>query len=388
MTVGRLYFRPGVTIAAGTSRSGSGDFLAINGPVEVLAARARARLSDADTRLVNELAADVAELHLDRAPCFDDVGARLKQELELTFFLCYSIGESEGSLGLSRWSACGAPNGLRGDLDLLVGANPAFGYYDPRRPERRQRNRSLSIRQTERLTDRRPTAQLYRMLERHDVDHCDQLRVLVCEDESLLAWFGGFRETPFRARERRVLQALVPSLQARLIAEAWLTQRPLHASSLRAALEAIPDAALLVDAKARVQLANSLGRAQLEADRDGVQQSLIEALARAGGRAEAAVGEFTLVRLGARGVPACYLATRKRPLDEPLRRANAARKRWALTPRQTEVLLLVAEGLSNRAIAVRLGRSEGTVELHVSALLSRVGAESRAQLVARFWKEL
>jgi RNA polymerase sigma factor (sigma-70 family) len=53
-----------------------------------------------------------------------------------------------------------------------------------------------------------------------------------------------------------------------------------------------------------------------------------------------------------------------------------------LTPREREVLELVAEGMSNRAIAERLGNSEHTVKFHVSSLLGKLGAATRAELVA------
>ena len=53
-----------------------------------------------------------------------------------------------------------------------------------------------------------------------------------------------------------------------------------------------------------------------------------------------------------------------------------------LTPREREVLELVAEGMSNRAIAERLGNSEHTVKFQVSSLLGKLGAATRAELVA------
>ena len=49
----------------------------------------------------------------------------------------------------------------------------------------------------------------------------------------------------------------------------------------------------------------------------------------------------------------------------------------ALTPREREVLGLLAEGRSNRGIAEGLGISEGTVKAHVKAILRKLGAESR-----------
>jgi DNA-binding NarL/FixJ family response regulator len=53
----------------------------------------------------------------------------------------------------------------------------------------------------------------------------------------------------------------------------------------------------------------------------------------------------------------------------------------ALTRRETEVLTLVANGLGNREIAERLGRSSGTVKIHVENILDKLGAADRTQAV-------
>jgi DNA-binding NarL/FixJ family response regulator len=55
----------------------------------------------------------------------------------------------------------------------------------------------------------------------------------------------------------------------------------------------------------------------------------------------------------------------------------------ALTPREREVLPLLAEGLSNRAIAGRLGVSEHTTKFHVNAILTKLGARTRTEAVVR-----
>lgn len=54
-----------------------------------------------------------------------------------------------------------------------------------------------------------------------------------------------------------------------------------------------------------------------------------------------------------------------------------------LTRRETEVLALVASGLSNKRIARALELSEGTVKVHVSSILSKFGVKDRAEAVAR-----
>ena len=53
-----------------------------------------------------------------------------------------------------------------------------------------------------------------------------------------------------------------------------------------------------------------------------------------------------------------------------------------LTPRQTDILQLVAEGLTNREIAQRLGLSERTVDRHVSDTLTRMDVPTRAAAAA------
>ncbi len=54
-----------------------------------------------------------------------------------------------------------------------------------------------------------------------------------------------------------------------------------------------------------------------------------------------------------------------------------------LSAREREVLELVADGLSNKLIAERLGVSEHTAKFHVRSLLDKLGADTRADAVAR-----
>lgn len=51
----------------------------------------------------------------------------------------------------------------------------------------------------------------------------------------------------------------------------------------------------------------------------------------------------------------------------------------ALTPRETEILALIAEGLSNREIGARLFLAEKTVKNYVSGILSKLGMQRRTQ---------
>jgi DNA-binding NarL/FixJ family response regulator len=52
-----------------------------------------------------------------------------------------------------------------------------------------------------------------------------------------------------------------------------------------------------------------------------------------------------------------------------------------LTPQQVRVLMMLSEGLLNKQIAFELTVSEATVKAHVSAILQKLGVESRTQAV-------
>jgi DNA-binding NarL/FixJ family response regulator len=58
-----------------------------------------------------------------------------------------------------------------------------------------------------------------------------------------------------------------------------------------------------------------------------------------------------------------------------------ARRLASLTPQQVRVLMMLSEGLLNKQIAYELNVSEATVKAHVSAILQKLGVDSRTQAV-------
>ncbi|HVK53850.1 MAG TPA: response regulator transcription factor, partial [Burkholderiales bacterium] len=54
-----------------------------------------------------------------------------------------------------------------------------------------------------------------------------------------------------------------------------------------------------------------------------------------------------------------------------------------LTPREKEILSLLALGLTNKSIATQLDLSENTVRIHVTHILKKMGVDNRAQVVSK-----
>jgi DNA-binding NarL/FixJ family response regulator len=95
---------------------------------------------------------------------------------------------------------------------------------------------------------------------------------------------------------------------------------------------------------------------------------------------------FEAVRVIAAGQALLAPAVTRRLISEfarqhPKADASSPGALAALTPRETEVLRLVAEGLSNLEIAFRLVVTEETVKTHFSRVLSKLGLRDRTQAV-------
>lgn len=84
-------------------------------------------------------------------------------------------------------------------------------------------------------------------------------------------------------------------------------------------------------------------------------------------------------RAAAIDADAVMLARAEAPFDE-----SEHDTEWIeepLTPREVEVLELLAEGRSNKSIAERLGISDQTVKFHVASILAKLGASNRTEAV-------
>jgi DNA-binding CsgD family transcriptional regulator len=84
-------------------------------------------------------------------------------------------------------------------------------------------------------------------------------------------------------------------------------------------------------------------------------------------------------------VPGLRLAAPGEPADAALvtARDRAPESDVALTPRETDVLALLAEGASNKTIARKLAISVHTVKFHIASLLDKLDADGRTEAVAQ-----
>jgi DNA-binding NarL/FixJ family response regulator len=69
--------------------------------------------------------------------------------------------------------------------------------------------------------------------------------------------------------------------------------------------------------------------------------------------------------------------------DFPGPRGRSTLQTPTLTPREREILAMLADGLPNKLIAARLGISDHTVKTHLEAIFEKLGASNRAEAVAR-----
>lgn len=330
---------------------------------------------------LSELRSLVREHPLD-APILDYLLAPLGDALGFCCGFTYQLAPSLECVGWDFRYLATTPRSyistVRREYGPFLRTSPtAAGSFHPLRPERSQRNRVLTLGQI------RPTAATERLFEevypRAGVGGMDQLRVLLCDGPRLQAWLGGFRQEPFRERERRVLRGLVPTLVERLRLEEALRATDVMERGLETALGLLGAPAFLVDDRARLAVASDAGVELLDSDARGTRERLLGALRGCG------AGD-TVVPVRRVGHPSWHLVVLRSPGAVMEVRVARAARFWSLTRRQTDVLSCLARGDANKTIADKLDCVVGTIELHVSAILAKAGVESRSALVAQVWQ--
>ena len=163
--------------------------------------------------------------------------------------------------------------------------------------------------------------------------------------------------SPNNLRER------IRELQPDVVLMDW---RPADDEALELLLKAGPAVVLLADEQDPAMLASGL-RAGLRAllPRHASAEEIVAAI-------EAVAGGLIVLHPEQIG----SLQFLERP------RRSAVESDATLTPREVEVLRMLAEGLANKNIAWRLGISEHTVKFHIASIFTKLNASSRAEAVA------
>jgi DNA-binding CsgD family transcriptional regulator len=258
---------------------------------------------------------------------------------------------------------------------FVVASTKPWPAYNPEKPAVWQRNRAVSERELSKMLG--TTNRLARLHQEMGggFQRPDQIRVLVCDGGRMLGWVGVVGRRRFGRGAVQKLQRIVPALRSRLVFDELARDHDRLIATAEAAFDAISAPSLLVGRSGRVEHLNEPARI--------LEKIRAEVFAAARNAPEKADPRCEVRPVKVRGLPTQHLVTIRPREPEELDR-EAAERRWKLTPRQSMVLRLVAQGLSNKQVGSHLAISEGTVELHVSALLKKAGVPSRAGLVALY----
>lgn len=342
------------------------------------------KLSRAELDRVDEITARLDTLHVGERSVVAELVPAVRSLLGADNAIFYSLAERSHGWSVDRWHHDGDVMHVRDRLKSAVASSSGvIVFYNPRAPEPWMRNRVIEVtRQIERIEgpgswmDWSVCKDVFRPagMARHK-----HLRVLLCDGADLLGWLGTLVPEMPDQHHFRLLSALVPAFQRRLMLERRLFETPDTASALEVALDRIGAPAFIVNARGVIREANPAARVLLDERRAEVFAAIDDAR-----KARPNPLRIELTPITANGEPNAWLAVLRG--DAPDTRIELALARasslWTLTPRQRTVLEQIVHGDSNVTIAANLDVSVRAVELHVTALLDRAGVDNRAALVA------
>lgn len=211
----------------------------------------------------------------------------------------------------------------------------------------------------------------------------------------LLAVARSARDVSFQSRDVQCLEQLRQHIEAPLARLVRGDETRINTVPTAVAA-GLPVSAALFDARCRLIWVSALAEQELGLRRNGSEwtpnpgsaelsvwrQLALDVIVRR--KAVFSVDEVVAQRVEVTpGVPAVMITRkhqRRETLDERILRAT---RKYAFTPRESEVLLRLATGLSNKEIAANLGCGWRTVEVHVANILRKSGCSSRLELVAK-----
>lgn len=343
----------------------------------------RVHITSRERAELRAIEAELGVMRIGEASATQTVLPSVRQLLDTEVVLLVSPVERAGGVALERLLAAGSPAPGRFARifgAFLVRAPTRFAWYDIKRPEAAQRNKVIEAHDVIPPGELEQSAIYREVLVPLGVQNHRQPRILLCDGPSLLGWFGAFHPGPVEPRLKNGLARIAPAMRRRLSIERRLNGATTQSSALATTLEHLGAPAFLVSGTGAILQCNAAGRGLLERDGAGLPAALRDSIA---GRPSALTFEVNALRDS--GTPAAYLMI-LRSTSTDLRlwaSVDAAAHRWSLTPRQRAVLEHVVRGAASSTIAAALGITARAVELHLTAIFDRAGAESRADLVAR-----
>ncbi|MDB4938965.1 MAG: Transcriptional regulator, LuxR family [Labilithrix sp.] len=337
-----------------------------------------ARFSSRDAKGLRDLAGDLGTIREGAPPALSWLVGGLRDVLDSNrAAACVYAPRGEG-LSLPWGYTAKLSHGLIVETDRFL-ADKTVGWtaFNPLRPEPQQRNVALTLCEVKELSGVKTASILTNVYARFGLLADDQLRVLICEGSSLLAWIGLFQSAPFDPRQKRILSHLIAPIRRRLSAERLLQQAPSTRALLDAALECVPAPAFVFDADGILLEANTAGGLWLDTHGATGREILRRALR---GRAPANQFRVTDVTVASAVTRRLVVFKGDGASAHAWRTATVA---WRFSKRETELFALLSRGLTNRAIAAELAIAERTVETHLTSMFEKAQVETRAELVVR-----
>ncbi|MFN7135252.1 MAG: hypothetical protein ACK4N5_24470, partial [Myxococcales bacterium] len=167
--------------------------------------------SPQDQRRLRDVVESARRLQHGERPYLEQISSELNGLLRSEKVCSYGVSGDEGNYTLDFMFGSGFSPAAAAKVtsDFFATHSTRWGAFDPSCPEPRQRNRVFRLSQMQALIGTAVPVNtiLYPRLGFYGLDN---VRVLVCEGGSLLAWVGAFRREPFTARELRLLAAITP----------------------------------------------------------------------------------------------------------------------------------------------------------------------------------
>jgi DNA-binding CsgD family transcriptional regulator len=295
---------------------------------------------------------------------------------ELAIYYQPQLSEAHWDIGHAVGTTVdGGGHALVQRLKALVRAFSAsassFGAYEPFNAEVTQRNRPMTLKALATQEQYVP-AHVTKVYGGLQLQAHDQLRMLLCDGQRVLGYIAAVRHDPFGRSEERLMQALARPLLN------W-TKITRNADGdddrVEVLMDALPAPAFIVRHDGCIEHVNERGLALLARSREATLNALQSAR-----RGNGPPGTYAvkLDRSRPRSAVLVQLS-----VDQTARRVVESASAWQATPKQLRILELLAEGKSNKEIAVSLQCAEVTIESHLTRLYRRIGVGSRTELLSR-----